>query len=331
MPKKAKKQGSSVPAPKGGKKKGKGGGGNGVGQAVISVSSVGAAFSASPSRVGMSDVTRHTISWLTGYVYVGNGTLGATDSVYFSTPGGKLVVANATKGLGVPLLPMDADVGASYAQDVMKHYGRYRVVDAWLDVSSVAPATSNSMVAIVAPARGNSLGVGQTVTDTTAAHTGVNVLGMAAAVQVPSWGSCRISLRSFIAGGSGPQQNEFNVNSGDGSTGIAGQDGYAGTMVVPASFVVTGSNQSAGLRGTNQHYVIATMVVDLLDFVGGMSATDPALRRRSLLPSRTDARDECSGTPTGAPTAKASEDVSERRAAFERETARLRALFADVA
>jgi len=236
----------------------------------------------------MSDVRGHTVSWLAGYAYVGNNTLGANDSVYFVDPTGTdIVVAwsgESTNG-NVPVAMADSLVGATYASDVEKHYARKRISSVKLACVPLFPATTNSMSVIIAPQRG-AKGVGKAVTDTSAANAYTNVLSMAGSKQCASWEGMEIDMTSCIAGGSGSAQNEFDVSAGDDATTEVSNGGSSYLGVVPCTFCLSGNNSTAALRGTKTHAIILTVKVDFIDFIGGNIAVDPEVQRQHRLKSR---------------------------------------------
>lgn len=252
-------------------------GGNGVGKLTISSSSVPSAMFSAPGSVGMSDIRGHVISWLVGYTYVGNGTLGATDSLYLLDPT-KTYTATAQNGtFNVPLLEGDAVYGESYALDVIKHYARIRRTRMTLTLFTLQPSTTNSCVVLVGPYRGASAAAAQS-TNTTAGATYANTIAMKGCKSLPSYGSMTLDFTPYIAGGSGPAQNEFAI----ASQGVDALASIYSTGVVPCGFTVSGSNSTSGLRGTTVHSVVASVQVDLLDFIGGNVSTNIEARSRYL-------------------------------------------------
>jgi hypothetical protein len=231
-----------------------------------------AAKGSSAVKVGMTDLKSHRVSWITGYTYVGNGTIGATDEVLMQLTSGSSYV-NASAGSGVvPVLGSDTVLGKSYVSDVEKHFARKRITSCKLHLVSLQPSTANSMVAYVAPFRGPGPS-GDTIygTGTTAGPVLADVLSSAGAKSAPSWGNLTLDLTPYIPGGSGPKQNEFALNKdGDDASTNWGTGNTDLTMVAPCSFVVSGSNSTSGLRGTRVHMIIIEQVVDLLDFTGGV-------------------------------------------------------------
>lgn len=244
---------------------------NGVGRVRVQGVSAPAAVSIKGMRVGLSDVMRHNISWLAGYIYVGNGTLGATNSVYYMD-----VTKTDCFTSPVPILAAQTGtpaVGASYIQDVEKHYARKRINSQKLTLLPLFPSTANSMTTIVAPIRGS-----QSADDTTATvGTGAglsytNVLSMTGSKQVASWEQLDLDLTTYIAGGSGSRQNEFSIDS---ASGVGTTVGQVGSLISPSMIAVSGNNSTAGLQGTTTHAIVISQNIDLLDFLGGQTPLEP--------------------------------------------------------
>jgi len=240
-----------------------------------------ARFTDMTRSVGMKDLQAHEVSYVAGYVYVGNGTNGATDGVYFRCAGVNGIVPNAgsyAQGGQVPILPADVNIGQTYVKDIEKHYSRKRVRRIKMTLVSLQPATSNSMVVAVAPIRGCGQS-GETAyawTTTDAAPTLQNTLGMAGAKSCASWESLTLDLTPYIAGGSGADQKEFSVAT-DASDAAWGNADLDLDMVAPCAFIVSGQNSTSALRGTNTHYVLVSMVLDYLDFIAGNPVLFPAI------------------------------------------------------
>jgi len=253
----------------------------------------GAAVATTLPRIGLSDLKMHEMSWLAGYTYVGNGTLGATDAVYCVDPTKTYTMCASTSGAGnVPIAPADSIVGASYTTDLMKHFSRLRVRKQTIQLLSLNPNTSNSMVVVLAPQAGGT-NIGTTKTDTTAGNAYTNVISMDGAVQIPSWASTDIDCTWAIAGGQGSQQNEFQIgNDQAAATALGNTQNELG--IVPTTFAVSGNSATTALRGTLVHAIIVRQLVDLIDFIGGQNNVDPiglASRFERSLFSKVAARD----------------------------------------
>jgi len=248
---------------------------NGVGKFAQKGASVGAAQSVLFRGVGLSDLVAHRASWLAGYIYVGNGTLGATDGVYYRD-----VTTNVTIVPSAPIGAGDANVGQTYMQDIEKHYSRKVYRRLMAHIIPLQTSTSNSMVAYIAPTRGpTGLLSSATHTDTTVA----NVISMGGVTEAASWQASTIDITPYIAGGSGAQQNEFQMTNLVAEGAIIGNDTW-GTDLVPAMLTVAGNNATSGLRGTNTHLVVIEQIADYLDFLGGFSPIDVLeAPRRSLV------------------------------------------------
>jgi len=228
-------------------------------------------------RAGMSDIRGHTMSWLAGYIYVGNGTLGATNGVYFqdATKTYTMQQSSGSYGQNVPIAGADSLVGAAYIADVVKHYARMRIIRQKLILEPLQPSTQNSMVVLVAPQKGPTA-VGDLTTGTGAAATYIDVISMTGVKQAASWESCEVDFTPYIGGGSGARQDEFDNNLGYNAG--YNNPAYVYRGVIPTTFAVSGQSSTSGLQGTQTHAVFIEQVVDLIDYIGGMSATYPTLR-----------------------------------------------------
>lgn len=245
---------------------------------------VGAASYRDEARtIGLPDLRMHKVSWVTGFVYVGDGTNGATDSVYFRTAGANGGTANnltpGNSGGGAnPVLGSDPNLGQAYVADVEKHYSRKVLRRARLRAVSVQPSTANNMMTCIAPVRGCGASGDTAVfwAATTAAPTLQNTMGMSGAKTCTSYESLELDLTPYIAGGSGAKQDEFSINR-DGDTTAANWGGGSIDLagIAACAFVVAGTNSTAALRGVNTHYVIIDTWCDYLDFLGGMSNPNP--------------------------------------------------------
>lgn len=158
------------------------------------------------------------MAWVAGYIYIGDGTNGTADSVYFQTASSTYLITGAGGSVGttvssgqVPIAASDLDVGATYISDVEKHFQRKCIRRMWLHVDSLQPSTTNNMMSIIAPSRGSGAGASSLVaalaTAPLTANTVSGVSSMKGAVTVDSWESKTIDITEFIAGGSGADQN----------------------------------------------------------------------------------------------------------------------------
>jgi len=225
--------------------------------------------------LGLQDVEGLQISYLSGYLYVGNNTLGNNLSVYFVDSAGTHVFTSP-----VPLSPSDAAIGQSYVADVFKHFMRRRYRSIKLHCLSLQPNTTNNMVANVAPVRGGAI-TASVSTTTGSALAQAGVMGMKGHQQFPVWDGATYDLTPYIAGGSGSAQNEFNQSQSAAVESIPSAASLS--LASPCGFAVSGSAITSTLEGENTHAVIIEMVVDLLDFVAsilpGGTVNDPKSTR----------------------------------------------------
>lgn len=203
-----------------------------------------------------------------GYARAGDGSaLGAAQNVYMTDPTqGKNFISI------VPFAPADATCGQSYVADLIKHFARQvikRVVLKFIP-SSAGQSTSTSTAQIaMAPYRGGDFSV-NTSTNTTANPYGrAAVAGMQDSLQFPSWLPSEIDFTKYIAGGSGSKQNEFDIAN---PVVITSATDLAST--VPCGVVVSGDCSTA-MNGNTLGTFVWEGVMDLLDFIGGLTQSNP--------------------------------------------------------
>lgn len=240
-------------------------------------------------RTGVSDIKRLRLSWVAGYTYVGNGTNGLANTVYFRTASnGSRWLATGSSNIcsgQAPIASSDLDLGASYVSDIEKHFSRKVIRRMWVHIDSLQPSTSNNMVMCIGFTRGSG-GLGGSLPSTAAGSTAAgntfaNVMSMRGSFPVDSWEHQTVDISEFIAGGTGPQQNEFDVGQSNANTASiwATNNTYSlvdGDLLIPACFAVAGNNTTAGLQGTNVHQITFEQEVDLLDYTGAMFQINPA-------------------------------------------------------
>lgn len=227
-----------------------------------------------PAGNGMADLLRHRFSYQAGFIYVGNGTLGANDSIYFSPSAQTTTITPF-----VPIAPADATLGQAYIADLWKHYARkvYHGVRLFVVPIAASNSTATGVDIVIAPFRGGSI-VPIAKADTTAANATSSVIGMSGSRQFSAWLGCDMDLTAYIAGGSGAKQNEFNIANDtaqtSGSETIADQ-----SWTTPCAFAVAGDATTTTYRGVFVARVYVEVIVSLLDFIGGFAATNPTLVR----------------------------------------------------
>jgi len=101
-----------------------------------------------------------------------------------------------------------------------------------------------------------------------------------------------IDMTSCIAGGSGAQQNEYDLNAGSGGAliGTSATTAYGARGVVSSTFTVSGNSASNTLRGSTVHALVMHQWVDLLDYVGGNTDQEPSGLSREEKSARSLAR-----------------------------------------
>lgn len=221
---------------------------------------------------------REQISWIAGTAYVGNGTLGATDTINFRPSSASVVLVGAASGdsAHVPVAGADTVVGVTYIRDIAKHFSRMKVHEASIDLCHIVSATTNDATVAIAPVAGPGT-VGSTVSTTGFAVAGANlttIQSMEGSKTAAAYASSRLDMTKYIRGGSGPDQNEFAISAEGITTTVIGS-GNDQEGVVPCAFALGGVNSTAALRGQNTHTVVITLLVEFIDFLGVTSIADP--------------------------------------------------------
>lgn len=217
---------------------------------------------------GMSDIKAMPISWPVGTGYVGNGGLGAANSVYLQTAGTNSITA-------VPVAPPDSIAGVSYLSDIFKHFARaifHKVGVRSRPIGRGANSTTALSVAM-APLRGYDLRPSWK-SDTTAGMPTATIASMRGSQVFPTWTGCDLDLTPYITGGTGPSGREFNIGSTSSSTS---ESGGVNSLAIPCGFFVGGDASDATLQGANVTEFIADAVVSLVDFLGGFSEPNPEI------------------------------------------------------
>lgn len=221
------------------------------------------------ARAGLDDVRDMEIAYDSAQVYVGNGTNGAANTVYFcGTDANSLFTFNSP----FPILPMDQggspSWGQAYCADVFKHYARYRVKRVTAQYLPNNVSTANELSIYLAPVRGGCAGIAATslsAAQPVQKYSIAAVQALKGACGGAAWEKPAIDLTPYVAGGTGPKQNEFSVYDTIGSN--SGTNNEA----VPCAFVAAGYCGTAALQATYVGNVRVTMLVDLLDFIGNIT------------------------------------------------------------
>jgi len=220
------------------------------------------------AAVGLPDMQSHNISWVAGSVYVGNGTLGVANSVYFGNTAGTTVFATAGRTPFVPIAAQDGNFGATYAKAIFELYRRVRYRAIRVHFIPLQSSTANNLTLTAAPIRG-APGFHEVAAEsagTPDAFSQAAAMSMNGSQTRDSFEQLDLDLTPYIAGGSGAKQNEFDISGEDGK--ISGDETSLYIGRIPACFVVSGNSTVAALQGTVTHYVVVEAMVDLFDFTG---------------------------------------------------------------
>jgi hypothetical protein len=249
---------------------------------------VGLAVKTQLAFVGMRDKGALCSSYTFGYVFIGNGVNGVTNAVLFMTSNSATLFGSQGAGPQpiVPILPGDAVLGKSYIADESKHYSRRRYKRLLLHIDSLQPNTNSALVLVVAPVRGSAQAMATVpsalATATASQATMDSVRSMKGNVYLNSFEDSAkrttLDLTPYIAGGSGPRQDEFsipavaNVTTAVVNGTVLGTTAGALSGVSPCGIMVSGQNTIAGNQNTSVFELVIEMEYDLLDFTGGNPA-----------------------------------------------------------
>jgi len=226
------------------------------------------------SRAGLSDFDNIRMQYVAGYIYIGNGTLGAAAGVYFQPAGNTGFVAAASTGIApVAIAPADTTFGVAYVTDIFKHFQRWVCHSVRLHFVpiSTASSTSTGVDVVVGPIRGCAVDVILSST-TTAPNSVSSLIGATGARQFPVWQSHTVDLTPYIAGGSGSRQNEFNM----GMQNIVSAETVGDlSQAIPCAFYIAGDAPASTYNGLQLMRVWVEMTVTLKDFIGGMNIVYP--------------------------------------------------------
>jgi len=233
------------------------------------------------TRTGISDFKKCRLKWVLGYTFVGNGTNGTNDGVYLKSASGTWLVSGLATGSSgwAPVAASDLDFGQTYVSDIERHYARKIIRKMWLHVDSLNPTTASSMMASIGLMRGAS-GAEQalmaaTATASVPVNTVNNVCSTKGGFTVASWENKTLDITEFIGGGSGANQNEFDLQTGQSAGAIYTAANTKTTQelngVVPACICVAGQALGTTFGNSNVHQLTIEQEVDYLDYIGGMN------------------------------------------------------------
>jgi len=237
-------------------------------------------------RPRMTDILGHRIRWTLGYVYVGNGTNGATNAVLFETTNAGTIFGAQTNPAVVPILGSDGVLGKTYISDITKHFSRKVINRMAVELNALIPSTGSAMMVALAAFRGPSL-CPTTIpyalaTAGATANTLDNILSVEDRLVCESFRDARMDITHLIAGGNGPKENEFNIAAQNNvTTVVANSTALSGTVpggfqgIVPACVAVGGNNTIAAYQAQQMFEVVIEQEIHLLDYAGGMATAEP--------------------------------------------------------
>jgi hypothetical protein len=227
--------------------------------------------------MGLSDFLGVTMAYVAGYVYVANN-----GQIFFRDNSG-LGLAQTP----VPVAPADYStggiyIGQLYMQNIMSNFMRRRYHKIKAFYQSLTPSTTGTVSGSFTAGTGTISGGGTSevllapirsggfdpIWVATSTPTGgllqETVAAASGAISFPNWAEAEIDLTPYIAGGSGPKQNEFSINNFANIASLTNpvNNQYA----CPCALAVSGT-LAGGPSSVNIGRVVFEVTVDLLDFV----------------------------------------------------------------
>jgi hypothetical protein len=244
--------------------------------------------------VGLKDFTVD-FNAVVANVYVGNGTLGTTDAIYFQfvMPGVTVPVATIATEFPVAVGNWNANVstnaggyGVSYMFDVMRHF-RYKSFDrlvAHIEPIGYGANTNNSISYAVAPiAGGNETWENHTSTSTLAPYTASQVRTMKGGIETPSYQATVIDLLPYVMTpgmARGRPTECLFLNDNLVGTGVSSN---IDAQKIPCGLCIGGQSAGGivGARGQSIGLLTISGRMRLHDFIGvfaenGASSASPA-------------------------------------------------------
>lgn len=256
-----------------------------------------------PPRLGMSDLKSHRIGWSVGRIMVGDGSFGVANVLYFVTKPNlsfyvmeRNVSGNDLNLAAVPIVIGDDYLGSPAAGDIAKHYARVRYKKLRVYFHSVRTGTSNSVTIYAAPLAGSSY-IGEFQTSTSDNPGVEELLSPQGSISWPAWESASLDMTPFIRGGSGPLQNEFDLNRGTIGA-IEGDPAYEVRGTFPCSFMVGGIANTAGFLGLVMAEVFVEAEVDFIDYIGASYNPDVTVSRSIVRRPRVEKESTTPSLPT---------------------------------
>jgi hypothetical protein len=238
---------------------------------------------------GMSDIPDFTIAYNAADIVLGGGTgttaPGTLGTAYW------LPRANSnfllTSGL-LPVAPSDNSIGRSYVTDLMKHYTRRVITRVRVIGTSEQSNTTSVGLFAIAASRGGSDAIDCTssVAASLATNSDTDIMTMKNPKPFRVYDNFIYDATWAIAGGTGPKQNEFNVNRTTAGSTVVGNL-VDGSGLIPCCIWMGGSSSSLQATGQNvvTHRVIIEVTLHLLDYRGSVTTPNPQLEQLNPMPT----------------------------------------------
>lgn len=240
---------------------------------------------------GLRDIKGLEFNAYLADIYIGNGTLGTNDTIYFRwvDGGGTARVQNL-----YPMAPgnwgASGGFGVTYINDMFKHFRRktYRRLVAVYEPRGGGASTATGQDITFAPMAGGEENFLSATFSSTTTLTGFSIgaiRSMKGGVTTPLWQRWICDMMPYARNPAGTKT--FSIES-EASNANALADGL-NAQAIPCSLAIAGTNAlGTTARGTVIGQLVVHGVVDLEDFTGGLLRGDVALPRsdEKALPPR---------------------------------------------
>lgn len=216
---------------------------------------------------GLSDLRNFGFSAQVATIYVGNGSIGTSGRLYWST------VGISSK---LPIMPDDSAIfGVTWMRDIMQYFKRkkYKKLRLVIEPYANAVSTSTQIGVVIAPIRG-----GMDIYPTSAAA--LTPLGVSAvrsckgASDFPVWQGAVVDLMPFVDGPGGGK--EFTIERGAVSNGVGTSNYVANAQSTPCSVLIDGVASAVADAGTTVALATIEGELDLMDF-NAFAAANPGV------------------------------------------------------
>jgi len=238
---------------------------------------------------GMSDLVDFTISYNGADIVLGGGVTSTAPGILGnafwyprgpSASGGQVL----TNSL-LPVAPGDTFIGRTNVADILKHYCRKIVTSVRVFLTPELTNTSLNGLFAIAAVRGGSdtVNAGGSSSGSAGSFSDTDVMSMKNSVPFRIYDSLVYDASWAIAGGTGPQQNEFGILNSDTTQSTVIGNTVDGLGLIPTCLYMGGSALGSASTSASvvTHRCVIEMRMHLLDYRGTLSLNAPMLSTSS--------------------------------------------------